>query len=64
MRLRDFLCYKHSVIAKHSNAVANIQCLHEFLEFYVLSAEIYLYRMADLRRLPTFNLIVSVTRRD
>ena len=42
LRLRDFLCYKHSVIAKHSNAVANIQCFREFLEFYVLSAEIYL----------------------
>ncbi len=42
LRLRDFLCHNHAVIAKHSNAVANTQYPDEFLEFHALLAEIYL----------------------
>lgn len=34
LRLRNFLRNKHSIIAKHTNAVANTQCLGELVEFY------------------------------
>jgi hypothetical protein len=39
--VRDFLRHNHSVIAKHSNAVANTQNLDEFLEFHAPLAKIY-----------------------
>jgi len=42
LRLRDFLRYKYSVIAKHTDAVANFQYLGQFPEFYALSGKIYM----------------------
>jgi hypothetical protein len=42
LRLRDFLCHNHSVIAKQSNAVANTQHLDKFLEVHAPLAKIYL----------------------
>jgi len=36
LRLRDFLGHNNPVIAKHANAIANIEYLHEFLDLHVL----------------------------
>ena len=38
--LRNFLRHNYPVIAKHTDAVANTQCLGEFPEFYVPSGKI------------------------
>lgn len=40
LRLRNLFRHKYSVIAKHTDAVANPQYLGEFFEFYTLLAKI------------------------
>ena len=42
LRLRTFFRHKYSVIAKHTDAIANTQYLGEFPEFYTLSGKIYM----------------------
>ena len=42
LRLRNFLRYNYSVIAKHTDAVANTQCLDEFRECYGLPGKIHM----------------------
>ena len=42
LRLRNFLRHNYSVIAKHTDAVANTQSLDEFPEFYGFPGKIYM----------------------
>jgi hypothetical protein len=38
---RDFLDYKDAVIAQNAEAVADVQGLEEFLEFYGIAADVH-----------------------
>ena len=59
LRLRNFLCHKYTVIAKHTNAVANTQNPGEFPELYGTSRKICMERRADLYNFRGFKLFSS-----
>jgi len=59
LRLRDLFRYKYSIVAKHPDAVANIQYSDEFLEFYAHSGKVNLYGMAGAHDSTNFKSIFS-----
>jgi len=59
LRLRDFFRHKHSVVAKHPDAVANIQSAGELHELYALSGKFKVYGMAGAHNRTNFNSIFS-----
>jgi hypothetical protein len=59
LRLRNFLCDKYTVIAKHTDAVANTQFPGEFLEFYAHSGKICMEWRADFHDFRDFKLFSS-----